>query len=276
VGGRYVVRTPRNVLAGTVGMHQGARAGSSLEFKEHRDYEPGDDLRHIDWNAFARSDHLMVKLFHEEVTPHVDIILDDSRSMALEGSGKDRAALGLAACFAAAAENAGFSHRVWLVHEGCTQLFGSTGRSATWTLPAFDFRGSVGESFARRPPALRPRGLRLFISDLFWLGDPMQVLAPCAERASSLVVLQVLARADVDPIERGNLRLIDSETDQVIELLVDGPSAERYRKAFQRHQKNWHDSCRRAGAFMTALVAEDLLREWRLDDLVAAEILQVM
>ena len=92
-GSRYVLRTPRGLPAGTVGLHQGARAGSSLEFKEHRDYEPGDDLRHIDWNAYARSDHLVVKLFHEEVTPHLDIVLDGSRSMALTGSAKAAAAL---------------------------------------------------------------------------------------------------------------------------------------------------------------------------------------
>ena len=85
-GGRYALRLPRRLPVGVAGGHQGARAGSSLEFREHREYEPGDDLRHIDWNAYARSDQLVVKLYHEEVTPHLDIVLDGSRSMALEGT----------------------------------------------------------------------------------------------------------------------------------------------------------------------------------------------
>jgi hypothetical protein len=239
-GSRYALRAPRRLPAGAVGMHQGARAGSSLEFKEHREYEPGDDLRHIDWNAYARSDQLVVKLYHEEVTPHVDIILDGSRSMAVEGSAKAEAAAALTSFCAAAAANAGFGHRVWLGRNGCAQLAGSSGPAAGWELPAFDFRGSVADAFSRRPPALRPRGLRFLLSDLFWMGDPLHVLAPCAERATILVVVQVLARADVDVAERGNLRLIDVETDQLLDLLIDGPAVVRYQAALERHQKNWH------------------------------------
>lgn len=275
-GSRYVLRAPRTLPAGVVGMQQGARAGSSLEFKEHRDYEPGDDLRHIDWNAYARSDSLVVKLYHEEVTPHVDVILDGSRSMALEETPKAEAATALAAFCAAAAANAGFGHRVWLARDGCAQLLGSNRAAGAWELPEFDFPGGMGEAFTRRPPALRPRGLRVLISDLFWMGDPMQVLAPCAERATALVVIQVLAQADVEPPERGNLRLLDSETGQMIELLVDGPAVSRYQAALERHQKNWIDACRRCGALFSVVIAEKLLRDWRLDELVAAELLQVL
>lgn len=275
-GSRYALRTPRGLPAGMVGLHQGARAGSSLEFKEHRDYEPGDDLRHIDWSAYARSDHLVVKLFHEEVTPHLDVILDGSKSMVLAGSAKSEAALGLAGFFAAAAENAGFAHRVWLGHDGCVQLQGSTGRADSWDLPIFDFRGSLADAFQRRPPMLRPRGVRLLISDLFWPGDPMQIVAPCAERATALIVVQLLAAADARPPERGNLRLIDAETDQPWELLVDEAAVERYRTALERHQQLWNAACRQAGALLTIVVAEELLRDWRLDELVAAEFLQVM
>ena len=275
-GSRYALRTPRNLPAGTVGLHQGARAGSSLEFKEHRDYEPGDDLRHIDWNAYARSDHLVVKLFHEEVTPHLDVILDASRSMALAGSAKSEAALALAGFVAAAAENSGFSHRVWLGHDGCVQLQGSTARPDVWDIPTFDFRGSLADAFQRRPPLLRPRGVRLLISDLFWPGDPLQIIAPCAERATALIVIQLLADADAHPPERGNLRLIDAETDQPWELLVDDGAVERYRIALERHQQLWHAACRQAGASLTVMVAETLLKDWRMDELVAAEFLQVM
>ena len=275
-GSRYALRTPRGLPAGMVGLHQGARAGSSLEFKEHRDYEPGDDLRHIDWNAYARSDHLVVKLFHEEVTPHLDVILDGSRSMALAGTAKAEAALGLAGFFAAAAGNAGFSQRVWLAHDGCGQLQSSVGRPDAWDLPVFDYRGSLADAFQRRPPLLRPRGMRLLISDLLWPGDPCPIVGQCAERGTALIVVQLLAAADDQPPERGNLRLIDVETEQPWELLVDEAALGRYRTALQRHQQLWRDACRQAGAMLTTLIAEDLLRDWRLDELVRAEFLQVM
>src|SRR5499426_1886595 len=98
-GMRYALEPPRTASAALAGLQFGRQAGASLEFRDHRDYQPGDDLRRIDWNAFARSDKLTVKLYREEISPHLDIVLDSSRSMALAASAKLRAAAGLAAIF---------------------------------------------------------------------------------------------------------------------------------------------------------------------------------
>jgi uncharacterized protein (DUF58 family) len=275
-GARYALAAPRRVPLGMSGMHRGARAGSSLEFKEHRDYQPGDDLRHIDWSAYARSDQLTVKLYHEEVNPHLDLVLDGSRSMALEGSAKAQAALSLAALLATAAANAGYAHQVWLARDGTAAVLGGNGRPSDWEEIAFEFRGSPADAFARRPPAWRPRGLRVLISDLLWPGDPLHLLGPCVERATALAVIQLLAEADVNPPEGGNLRLVDVETDQVKEVFVDGAVVRRYREALARHQQNWHEACRQVGATFVTLVAERFVRDWRLDELVAAEFLKVV
>jgi len=274
-GSRYALGAPRRLLLGAAGGHQGARAGSSLEFKEHREYQPGDDLRHIDWGAYARSDQLIVKMFHEEIHPHLDVVLDGSRSMALEGSAKAEAAVGLAAFFAAAAENSGYSHRVWLARDGCEAVPDSTSQPRTWGEVCCDWRGSPADSFARRLPGWRPRGLRVLISDLLWAGEPLQVLGPCAQGASTVVVVQILAQADALPPEAGNLRLVDMETDRVREVFLDGPARQRYRAALDRHQQNWHLACQQVGAFFITVVAERLVRDWRVDELVAAEILKV-
>ncbi len=275
-GARYALAAPRRVPRGAAGTHQGARAGSSLEFKEHRDYQPGDDLRHIDWNAYARSDQLTVKLFHEEVNPHLDVVLDGSRSMALEGSAKAGAALALAALLATAADNAGYAHQVWLTRDGSAAVVGGNGRPGAWEGVAFDFRGSPADAFARRPPAWRPRGLRVLVSDLLWPGDPLHLLGPCAERATAVAIVQLLAAADVNPPAEGNLRLVDVESDEVKEVFVDGAAVRRYREGLARHQQNWHQACRQVGALFVTLVAERFLRDWRLDELVAAEFLKVV
>jgi uncharacterized protein (DUF58 family) len=275
-GARYALAVPRRIPLGAAGIRQGGRSGSSLEFKEHRDYQPGDDLRHIDWNVYARSDQLAVKLFHEEINPHLDVLLDGSRSMALEGSAKAEAALALAAFFATAAGNAGFAHQVCVAHEACRPVANGAAHPADWGAIAFDHRGDPAASFAHGPPAWPPRGIRVLVSDLLWLGDPLMLLGPLAEKASAAVVVQLLARADVDPPERGNLWLVDAETDETQELYVDAAAWGRYRAALARHQQHWHRACRQVGAVLTTLVAEDLLRDWRLDDLVAAEVLKVV
>ena len=90
-GARYVLNAPRIVPLGAAGDQLAKRAGSSLEFIDRREYQPGDDLRAIDWSGFARSDKLIVKLYRDEVSPHADIILDGSRSMNLEGTRKAEA-----------------------------------------------------------------------------------------------------------------------------------------------------------------------------------------
>ncbi len=67
VGARYSLAAPRNAPSGAAGAQLGRSIGSSLEFMDHREYQPGDDLRRIDWSAYARSDNLTVRLYREEV-----------------------------------------------------------------------------------------------------------------------------------------------------------------------------------------------------------------
>jgi uncharacterized protein (DUF58 family) len=275
-GARYVLGTPRRLPLGAAGIRQGGRSGSSLEFKEHRDYQPGDDLRHVDWNAYARSDQLVIKHFHEEVNPRLDVLLDGSRSMALAESTKARAALGLAALLTTAADNTGFAHAIWITRGGFQLLAGSEGRPSLWDPVSFDDRGSPAGALAQQPPAWRPRGIRVLLSDLLWMGDPHAFLGFMAERATAVIVVQLLAQADVALPERGSVRLTDVETEQVHELLIDGTVLRRYRAALDRHQQEWHLACRQVGAIFTTVVAEQLVRDWRLDELVAAEVLQVI
>ena len=74
---------PRTPLRGRAGERLGSGTGSSLEFEDYRPYTPGDDLRHVDWAAYARSEMLAVRLYREEVAPRLDLVIDLSRSMAV-------------------------------------------------------------------------------------------------------------------------------------------------------------------------------------------------
>lgn len=72
----------RKMLAGKLpGERRSKRRGRSVEFDDFRDYVPGDDLRHIDWNVLARLDKLFIKLFREEEDLALHIIVDASASM---------------------------------------------------------------------------------------------------------------------------------------------------------------------------------------------------
>src|SRR5580698_10149201 len=122
LGLRYALQIPQTAASGWTGPRSGRRAGSSIDFQDYREYQPGDDLRFIDWGIYARTDRLTVKLFHEEVTPHLDLVLDGSRSMNLENTAKGAAVAKLAAVLATAATNAQCSQAVWLSGEGFQRL----------------------------------------------------------------------------------------------------------------------------------------------------------
>lgn len=76
----------RTVVEGALsGMHRSPHRGASVEFSEHKEYAPGDELRHVDWRAVGRMDRWYVKQFEHETNLRATIVLDASRSMAYRG-----------------------------------------------------------------------------------------------------------------------------------------------------------------------------------------------
>lgn len=69
------------------GMHRASMHGSSVEFAEHKEYSPGDELRHVDWKAYAKVDRYYVKQFEQESQLTIYLVLDASASMAFTGGG---------------------------------------------------------------------------------------------------------------------------------------------------------------------------------------------
>lgn len=93
----------QNVVEGLhVGMHRSPHKGASIEFKEHRSYVRGDEIRLIDWKLFGKTDRLFVKQFEDETNLRATLVVDQSRSMAFQGQksavSKHQYAVGLAAC----------------------------------------------------------------------------------------------------------------------------------------------------------------------------------
>jgi uncharacterized protein (DUF58 family) len=256
LGLRYALQIPQVAASGIVGSRLGRRAGTSIDFQDYREYQPGDDLRFIDWGIYARSDRLSIKLFREEVTPHLDLVLDGSRSMNLEG--KPVASAKLAALLATAAANAQCSHAVWLSSEGFNRVPNDTLPASAWEKVVHDSKRTPDQAFDILSPKLRRLGIRVFISDLLWPGNPLQTIRRLRDGAAMLFVIQLLAREDATPPEHGSVRLVDSETDEVTEIYIDSSTQKQYAENLAQLQQSWDDACRQSGAHMTTIVAEDL------------------
>ena len=258
LGLRYALALPQSALHGKRGERVGRFAGSSVDFQDHREYQPGDDLRHIDWNAYARSDQLIVKLYREEVQPHLDLILDTSRSMALAETPKAEALHQLAGVLATAAANSRCSHAVWTTGEGFQRVPNDTQPPSAWGEIGLDSAMPFEEAFALLPPRLRRQGIRVVVSDLFWPGDPLPTLRKLTEGAAAVHVIQLLAEPDLTPPEPGNVELIDHETGENLSIYVDASIQDQYRQTLKRLQQSWHDAAKQTGANLVTLRAENL------------------
>lgn len=272
-GGGCVLLPPRRAPGGTAGLLLTRHSGNSIDFREHREYHPGDDVRRIDWNVFARSDSLMVRMHHEEMAPHADIVVDLSRSMSLGGTRKAEAALGLVALLAEAATNGGFSRALWGAGDEVRRIE-TKGPAATWQGLEFAGRGSPAASLAQSNPSWKPFGMRIFVSDLLWLGDPGQLVRQLAHRAASVVIVQLLSERDLEPARLGNARLVDIESGETLDALVDDAALSRYSSALRRHQENWSDEARRGEAVMLTLTAEEVVEGWKVGPLAERGIVE--
>jgi uncharacterized protein (DUF58 family) len=271
LGLRYALQIPQVAASGWTGSRSGRRAGSSIDFQDYREYQPGDDLRFIDWGIYARTDRLTVKLFREEVTPHLDLILDGSRSMNLADTAKANAAAQLAALLATSAANAQCTQAVWLSGEGFQRLPNDTLTPSAWDKLDLESKRTPEQSFEILPPKFRRLGVRVFVSDLLWPGEPLQMLRRLRDGAAALFVVQLLARDDANPPEHGNLRVVDSETGDENEIYIDSSVARQYAENLAQLQQSWSDACRQCGAHMTTIIAEDL--ENNLSELESIQLL---
>jgi uncharacterized protein (DUF58 family) len=87
--------TARHVVEGFLsGMHDSPYKGSSVEFAEHREYVPGDDIRRLDWKVYGKSDRFYIKEYEEETTLKAYLVLDTSRSMEFRSDGPSKLEFG--------------------------------------------------------------------------------------------------------------------------------------------------------------------------------------
>jgi len=259
-GMRYNLITADKILSGAHGSRLGASTGSSLDFSDYREYHPGDDLRRLDWNIYARSDRLTVKLFHEEVSPHLDIIIDSSASMALDpGTSKAKATAWLAALLWTAARNGECTATGWSIADRIRSLGENARRPSEWEPLSFEAGSDPLRTISATGCIWRRNGIRILISDLLWQGEPSRAIKHLSENAAQTIVIQLLSEADINPPPAGRWRLVDSERNTSLDIFVDAATQAKYRNALRKLQLQWRDACRKHGALFTTMTAEQLL-----------------
>ncbi len=210
----------RQVAAGALaGSHRSRKRGSSIEFSEHKVYTPGDEIRHIDWRAYAKTDRYQVKQFEDETNLTLELLVDHSASMAFASDGRPaKLACGrtLAAALAYLALRQGDAVGLLSFADGVTGELPARATSSHLTevltrlvqlqpLGPTRTAGAI-DAFAQRS---RRRAVAIVIADLF---DPDPELLPALRRLSArrhdVAVLHLLDTAELEfPYENPTLFL---------------------------------------------------------------------
>lgn len=246
---------PRTPLGGRVGERLGSGTGSSLEFQEHRAYAPGDDLRHVDWAAYARSELLAVRLYREEVAPRIDLVLDHSRSMAVT-PGKLRAYGELAGLLACACAHTVAESRV-ITTAGVEPRRLQRPEDIESVLACDAERGALEEPHL----PLRRRSLRIVVSDFLFPHDADALVSRLARDGASLAIVQLTLREEAEPAVDTGRRLVDVEGRGTLDVVIDDAAVRAYRARFNRLRLGLSTAARRAGARFAYIAADLPARE---------------
>jgi uncharacterized protein (DUF58 family) len=214
-------RVPRH---GRHAEQRSADMGGGTEFRDYRDYTPGDDLRYVDWNVYRRLRHVVLRLFEElEDLPHY-VLPDISDSMWAEE--QPRAVPALQATLALAAISLNQHDRVGVYPFG-GQLLDSRRPSAG--------KGRILSLAAAidsiRSLRMRP-GLLTVVSDFFDPSGLAPVLESLRRSRHRILLIQIVRASDREPVLSGDVRVRDCETGAAEDITVTPAVLDRYRAAY--------------------------------------------
>lgn len=245
----------RKIFRGRMkGERRSRRKGQSVEFADFRNYVPGDDLRFIDWNLYARLEKLFLKLYLEEEDLHFYALIDASTSMDFGDPTKLHYAKQLAAALGFIGLCRADRVRIETLAQP-PQRRGPVlrGRGSVWKMLQYLNTIEPGEnvpladglkSFCLRNSG---KGILIFISDLMdKLGYEAGLRFLLAQQMD-IYVIHVLSPEELNPDIKGDLKLVDCEDADVAEITVSKPLLDRYQRTLAAFVEEAREFCTRRG-----------------------------
>ncbi len=262
-------RVDRGALAGD---RLSSALGRSLDFAQHREYLPGDDLRLIDWNVYARQERYVLKQFEAEVDLQLYLLVDQSASMDFGTPTKAHRARQIAAAIGYVALSGLDRVHVYGLAEGVVDAVrGLRGRNQVATLTTFlehlpvgggtDLFGAV-RAFAAGDPL---PGMVILHSDCWDLRRFQDAVRLLRFHKHDVVVLQIVSPEELAPELYGDVELIDSESGEQVELTATPGALARYEAAVRRMTRTLRRFVTRQGGrffqVTTATPVEEVVRD---------------
>ena len=240
------------------GIHRSPFRGFSVEFTEHRAYQPGDELRYLDWRILARADRLFVKQFEEETNLRAMILMDASRSMAWRGAPArltkrayaDRLVAALSLILLRQRDATGLI----TFDEAVREVVPARVRAGQWARLVRglertpDGRGTAAVAALRHLTSLLARrGLVVLVSDLLFDRDlALTALRYLRHRGHQVIVLHLMDPAEAELSGPPEVRFQDPESAASV-VVRPRELARAYGETVRREIAAWRTMCRRHG-----------------------------
>ncbi len=257
-------RMQSRARSGGGGERAANRRGGSAEFMEHRPYAPGDDLRRIDWLAFARTGEPVFKLFRAEEDAIVRLLVDTSASLDAGEPTKLLVAKKIAASIAYMALADSERAQIIASGEGITRA--SEPRRGRSSLPGVlreldmltpggrtDLARSIDQTLQRSE---RP-GMLVVLSDFMDEAPFDAALTRARAAGHDLALVQVLTPEEMDPPYEGDLALEDSETGAIVEVTMDVVAVTAYASHLDGLIRLLGSTAKRLGATYVRVVTDE-------------------
>ena len=257
----------KTVVDGFVaGLHRSADFGFSQEFAEYRAYAPGDDLRHVDWNVFARSERMYLKRYRGETNSLLTVLLDASNSMTFSSHAVSKMNyvryMAAAIVYLAIRKQRDAAGLLVFDDEVREYIRPSTRQGQLpRLLAALDVaepraRTSFEKPMQHLQAFVRRRGIVIIFSDFYDAPAAIiRAIEPLRFHGNEIVLFHVLDPKELRPDLGGASVLVDLETGQRMEVTADYALRE-YRQKIEAHVDALRESARRAGMSYELLVTD--------------------
>lgn len=286
---RMSLMTHHRVRGTMQGKRRSGQLGSSLEFADYRPYSPGDDMRRLDWHAYAKTGRPYVKLYLDEQELQVSIYIDASASMdfppagaglsigktngrypeaSIQQASKFLYAKQLAACVGYAALCSYDRVGVQMFGESVTaRLPMRRGQASVFSLLEFlgktatEPKGDVASVFMK-PASLPARpGMAWVFSDFLFPSGVEESIKALLSARQEVRVVQILSPQEMEPELSGDLRLVDCETGEGKEVAVSGVVLKEYKEAVKGYTRGLEAFCKERGVGYYLAVTSSALEE---------------
>ncbi|WP_391208258.1 DUF58 domain-containing protein [Psychrobacillus sp. L4] len=258
---RLSISTKSKLRGQHKGSHRSARFGTALDFSDFREYSPGDDVRQIDWNVYARTDKYFIKRFLDEQEMRVHILLDSTKSMGekLKWTFSKQLAVSLGILVLQRDDRLSFS----AVTDEKSPPFrrkGATYRKA-FTQTISDLKEpNMTQSFSNNTISFLPKDstVLFIITDcLESLESWEKLLQKLPRFAGDIRILQVITTDELAPSYTGDVQLQDVETSNLLNVSMSSRVIEKYERERKFHQTGLELLCSKFGVRLLQVNAND-------------------